>query len=121
MCSSDLMLLVLHGKFNNYDLRDTVTIAVYFMSIASFVSLFGVSFPFDKYRVGVFIFSLIATAIMFVLTYITPWNILKINTHMSWSRLWIVTSIMIGLMIILCLVFYLFVPWVIKKIEKRKE
>lgn len=116
-----VMLLVLHGKFNNYDLRDTVTIAVYFMSIASFVSLFGVSFPFDKYRVGVFIFSLIATAIMFVLTYITPWNILKINTHMSWSRLWIVTSIMIGLMIILCLVFYLFVPWVIKKIEKRKE
>lgn len=86
--------------------NEVVTFAVYFMAGGSVISLFGVSYPFDKFRLTVFIMSIIGTAMIFLLSYVSPWNIVKLERSTSFAHIAIIDGIMLLIMMALALGLY---------------
>lgn len=118
----EIMLLFLIATLHPSELKgEIVTYAVYFMALGSILALFGVSYPFDGFRLVVFIGSVIATSLIFVLSYISPWNILKINKDVQFSHILIIDGIMIVLMAALSAGLYYFTEYINKKVKGKKE
>jgi len=114
------MAVFLINHFAGVELDNTITVVIYFMCLASFVSLFEVSFPFDAYRLIVFIGAIIANTLMFGFTYLSPFNVLGVNKKMSWEIIIWQNLALISILIIVCLVVYVS-PIIIDKYKKRKE
>ena len=114
-----VILLFIYG-FNKEIRPDAiVTLAVFFMSIASFIPLFEVSVPFDKYRVVVYVGSFVATTLMFVFNYLI-FNILGLDRDLSFGIIIPYVGIMIGAFIFVWLLVYL-IPRIIRRIKGRKN
>jgi len=114
-----VVLLSLYGHQNGYSERENVTVAVYFMAITSFVSLFEVCFPLDWYRWIVFVGSIIATGAMFVFTYISGFNILGIDLKLHFTDIAYQICITLAIFIVVSLIYYQ-LPALIRYIKKRK-
>jgi hypothetical protein len=97
-----------------------VTLAVYFMSIASFIPLFEVSVPFDGYRTIVYIGSFVATTLMFIFTYVSGFNVLGLNLSVDYRTILPNVGMMIGAFLFVWLLVYL-TPRIIKKIKEKKH
>jgi cation-transporting ATPase E len=118
----EIMLLFLITTLHPSEFKgEIVTYAVYFMALGSILALFGVSYPFDGFRLVVFIGSVIATSLIFVLSYILPWSILKINKDVQFSHILIIDGIMIVLMAALSAGLYYFSEYINKKVKGKKE
>ena len=119
----EVMILFLITEFMDVEYKkEAVTLAVYFMAGGSIISLFGVSYPFDKFRLTVFIMSVIGTIGLFVLSYASTWNILKIDREASFLNIALIDGIMLILMAGLVLGLYkLFEKIFSKKNKEQKE
>jgi len=117
----EVILLFLISPLMNKEFNsEIVTFAVYFMAGGSIVALFGVSYPFDWYRLIIFIGSIIGTFAIFVLSYTSPWNILKINKNIDLGHIFIIDLIMIIVMIILSIGLYYLSANINKKHKLKK-
>ena len=116
------MILFILAKFMDvgYGKNEIVTFAVYFMAGGSVISLFGVSYPFDKFRLTVFILSIIGTAMIFFLSYVSPWNIVKLYKETPFTHIATIDGIMLAIMIVLTFGLYkLFEKIFYKKKEEK--
>ena len=104
----EVMVLFILAKFVDvgYGKNEIVTFAVYFMAGGSVISLFGVSYPFDKFRLTVFILSIIGTAMIFFLSYVSPWNIVKLYKETPFTHIATIDGIMLAIMLVLTLGLY---------------
>ena len=118
----EVMVLFILAKFMDvgYGKNEIVTFAVYFMAGGSVISLFGVSYPFDKFRLTVFILSIIGTAMIFFLSYVSPWNIVKLYKETPFTHIATIDGIMLAIMIVLTFGLYkLFEKIFYKKKEEK--
>ena len=118
----EVMILFILAKFMDvgYGKNEIVTFAVYFMAGGSVISLFGVSYPFDKFRLTVFILSIIGTAMIFFLSYVSPWNIVKLYKETPFTHIATIDGIMLAIMIVLTFGLYkLFEKIFYKKKEEK--
>lgn len=109
-----VLLFLVNSITHSLDAVETRTIAIYFMAIASFVSLAGVSFPFNWYRSIIFSGAIIGTTTMFTLSYISSWNIVGIDKNVSIEKLLIQVTLMVLILVFGVLAGYL-IPYYIKK------
>lgn len=114
----EVMVLFLATRWMDVGYKnEVVTFAVYFMAGGSVISLFGVSYPFDKFRLTVFIMSVIGTALIFLLSYVSPWNIVKLYKETSFVHIAIIDGIMLVIMVVLAFVLYI----LFEKIFSKKK
>src|SRR5574344_347725 len=116
----EVMGLFLFAFNKEMEPKSMVTLAVYFMSLASFIPLFEVSVPFDGYRTIVYIGSFVATTIMFIFTYVSGFNVLGLDLSVNFRTILPYVGLMIGIFLLMWLVVYL-IPRIIKKVKERKN
>ena len=118
----EVMVLFLSTRWMDVGYKnEVVTFAVYFMAGGSVISLFGVSYPFDKFRLTVFIMSIIGTAMIFLLSYVSPWNIVKLYKGTSFAHIAIIDGIMLVIMIVLAFGLYKLFERIFNKNKVKKE
>jgi len=116
----EVMVLFIYSYNKKMLPESMVTLAVYFMSIASFIPLFEVSVPFDGYRTIVYIGSFVATTLMFIFTYVSGFNVLGLNLSVDYRTILPNVGMMIGAFLFVWLLVYL-TPRIIKKIKEKKH